>query len=261
MPRKYLFLDAGAVAANYRELASDLSEASISLDIMSLAAYGGDRFDRIFYYDAIPNKRPDESEYAYADKLAEKERELSALSQISNVHVRTGTAKFRKKKGLEQKGVDVLIAIDMLRFAFQGHMDEAWLWSSDLDMYPALDALTETRVQTTLLYAPRTTSRELVACADRSVALTVKNLLRWAKEPELVKKHSIDCYGDLRTNEKDCLRQIRSGKVDSKELLLYESTKRARYMCYWNGRCCFGKTERAIFDEMFEGKKIDWDID
>ena len=57
-------------------------------------------------------------------------------------------------------------------------MDHAALWSSDLDMYPALEALTETRVRSTLHYAPNKTSAELIATADESIALTCKKLLR-----------------------------------------------------------------------------------
>ena len=128
--RSYLFLDGGAIRASFKSLAEDLKEPSIELDFRAV----GRDFDRVFYFDGMPSRRTDQPEDEYRQKLDAKEAELLALSLQPKVHIRTGTTRYRKRKegGFEQKGVDVLIAIDMLRYASQGHMDHATLWSSRL---------------------------------------------------------------------------------------------------------------------------------
>ncbi len=61
--------------------------------------------------------------------------------------MRTGTSRYRKKRGLEQKGVDILLAIEAYQNAVQGNMDIVEILTSDLDFYPVFDALVQTRVK------------------------------------------------------------------------------------------------------------------
>lgn len=66
--------------------------------------------------------------------------------------MRTGFSRYRRKRGQEQKGVDVLLAVDVLQHAYRGSMDRADLITSDLDFVPLFDALTQTRVSSRLFF-------------------------------------------------------------------------------------------------------------
>lgn len=80
---------------------------------------------RTYYYDAIYDK-PDEryeARKAYFDKLNEKDFVEVKLGEIVS-----------SPKGDRQKGVDVLIAIDMLTKAYENHYDIAILLSGDRDL-------------------------------------------------------------------------------------------------------------------------------
>jgi hypothetical protein len=98
-----------------------------------------------------------------------------------NFHVRSGESRFRRRRGLEQKGVDILLAIEALQHATLGNVDTACFMLSDLDFYPLFDALVQTRVKSTLYYDPHHTSRELIYAADLAQALNAASLNRWLR--------------------------------------------------------------------------------
>jgi uncharacterized LabA/DUF88 family protein len=54
---------------------------------------------------------------------------------------------FRKSRGIEQKAVDILLALDVYRHPVNGNMDTAVIVTSDADFEPVLDSIQETRVR------------------------------------------------------------------------------------------------------------------
>ena len=92
------------------------------------------RLYRAYYYDA-----------PLGDDHADHERQRVVLDRIeatTGFHVRPGTARRRKGSRVEQKEVDVLLAVDMLSHAYRGNMHVALLISNDLDFRPAIEECT-----------------------------------------------------------------------------------------------------------------------
>ena len=56
---------------------------------------------------------------------------------------------------IRQKGVDVLLAVEMLDHAFRKNMDEAWLLAGDADFVPLVEAVTRLGTWVNVIYDPR----------------------------------------------------------------------------------------------------------
>ena len=103
----------------------------------------------------------------------------NALNRIPSVHVREGVTKYRRGRGSQQKGVDVMLAVEALQQAIRGNTDEIVLVISDLDFYPLLEALAQTRVSTELFYNSEKTAPELIYSADFATPITYSDVLDW----------------------------------------------------------------------------------
>lgn len=108
---KYLFVDGASLSCLLEDISKRYFDGvSIELDYNQL----GNSFTKIFYYDAIPVKNPDELESEYVKRIAGKEKQLRHIRSFDRYHVYEGDARRRKGRGLEQKKVDVQITVDML---------------------------------------------------------------------------------------------------------------------------------------------------
>jgi NYN domain len=83
---------------------------------------------------------------------------FGAASSTDGVHVYEGDARRRQRRGLEQKMVDVMLAVDMLSHTFRRNMLSTTLLSGDADFKP-------------LMYPADETSSELLRAADVRVKL------------------------------------------------------------------------------------------
>ncbi len=101
----------------------------------------GDReLIRTYYYN-IRQESPDNP------KLAEsQDRFLNALYETDYLEVKLGIWKQRGDTMVE-KGVDVMIAADLISHAYEDHYDTAILVSGDADFYPALQVVKDTGKQ------------------------------------------------------------------------------------------------------------------
>jgi hypothetical protein len=92
-----------------------------------------------------------------------------------------------------------MIAVEMLTHSFRRNMHEATLLTGDLDFKPLIDALVQEGMFVTLWYPPGTTSKELIAAADRSQRLSVASVYDALAEPRpfvIPKAHSEPGKGD-----------------------------------------------------------------
>jgi hypothetical protein len=96
---------------------------------------------------------------------------FTAAASTDGVHVFEGYARSRKRRGLEQKTVDVMLAVDMLSHTFRRNMLSTTLLSGDADFKPLLDALVQYGMNVTLWYPANETSTELIQAADTRVKL------------------------------------------------------------------------------------------
>lgn len=87
---------------------------------------------RVYYYDAIP----DVKDPTHQESISYLER----VKRLPGFEIRTGNLK-KDSRGYKQKGVDSLIAIDMLSKAYEEHYDIVILVTGDEDLLPIVKAV------------------------------------------------------------------------------------------------------------------------
>lgn len=139
---------------------------------------------RTIFYDALPSKKPNQTEEDFQAAEQKKLDFLNGLRRHPNMQVRDGLTRLKTKSTkehirhvLEQKGVDTWIAVDALRYALTGLADEIHIYTSDADLYPVFEALQDTRCRGVLFYQEGRTSQELIFSADRSEPITYTNIV------------------------------------------------------------------------------------
>lgn len=116
-----------------------------------------DELLRTYYYDCLPYQSrqptPDES-----DRLKRVQRFHDALNRIPRFEVRRGYVKFQgvdqisRKPIYQQKGVDVLLVVDLLRLSFNRSISRAYLIGGDGDYVPAIQVAKDLGVSVYLFY-------------------------------------------------------------------------------------------------------------
>ncbi|MCA1474924.1 NYN domain-containing protein [Bradyrhizobium sp. NBAIM08] len=173
---KYAFIDGGFVDAMVRRT-SEYFATDLSLNKIDYRAIAGGH-QRTFYYDALPAKKDKESDEDYELRVRKKREQFELVNRTPFMHVREGLTRGQNKT-LRQKGVDILLAIDVFKHATSGHMSEAHIMTKDLDFFPLFEALRDTPVAVHLHCYPAETSNELMALADVVVPVNPFKVLQW----------------------------------------------------------------------------------
>lgn len=124
---------------------------------------------RIYYYDAIVE--PSDGEYKKQHEYFDKIRKNPFYQ------VRLGRLVKTEEGFYKQKGVDILLSVDMLTKAYQNHYDIAILVGGDddlVDLVNAIKDLTGKRVYG--FYFPKSTSRRLLDSLDERIPLKKTDL-------------------------------------------------------------------------------------
>lgn len=181
---EYLFLDAASLYGYTRGLSNRFfGGVSFEYSMERLKAEGaGGGYTRLFYYDALPVRKQEE-EAVYLEATSQQRAILERARAVDGVHVYEGDAHKRKNRGngtgLEQKKVDVALAVDMLTHTFRRNMTHAALLTGDNDFKPLIDALVAEGMFVTLWYPPGETNAELINAADARRPLTLDKLRHW----------------------------------------------------------------------------------
>jgi len=120
----------------------------------------GDRnLFRTYYYNALQDisVRP--------DAFREQQEFLDTLKKTPYLEVRLGTIKTSQGTQVE-KGVDIMLGIDLLNFAWNNLYDTAVLVSGDADFAYALQAVKNMGKHVEVAYFEGATARELLGIAD-----------------------------------------------------------------------------------------------
>ena len=120
----------------------------LTVDFGKLSAHlaGKDRRHIHTYYYNAPLLRPraNDSNFAAVDeRCRSQQRFFNALRFIPNLTFRAGRLQRLPAGGHVEKGVDVMLAVDMLRLAYKDRYDVAVLVSSDADYKYAVEAVKE----------------------------------------------------------------------------------------------------------------------
>jgi uncharacterized LabA/DUF88 family protein len=169
----YLFVDGGALRGRLKNVCAKwFGGVSVDIDFRNLKG----SFTKAFYYDALPVREEGESEKDYSARIEPHRAVLDAAASVDGMHVYEGDARRRRKRGMEQKKVDVMLAVDMLTHSFRKNMHKATLLTGDNDFKPLIDALVQDGMFVTLWYPVGETSRELMQAADARQRLDMRTL-------------------------------------------------------------------------------------
>lgn len=153
-PRTMIFIDGGYLRSVLKETSGDENwdisafneKIHAAFHLFSAYIIGGGvdirHHIRTYYYDANYNKDdPLYRENEHGSKYSKYKTLFDSLSDKENVEVKLGRLVISSKESPRQKGVDTLIAIDMITKAFMGHFDVCILFCGDRDFIPIVQAV------------------------------------------------------------------------------------------------------------------------
>jgi uncharacterized LabA/DUF88 family protein len=179
---KYLFVDGGFLESMIPKT-QKFYGLPISVDDVEFEWIAGG-YQRTFYYDALPVQKERQEQVAYEAALGQKQRLFSRINATPYMHTREGITRNRlASRARQQKGVDILLAIDVFKHASLRNMTEAHIMTTDLDFFPLFEALRDTPVSVHLHCLCDETSAELMALADVVRPITYFTVLNWIAHP------------------------------------------------------------------------------
>jgi uncharacterized LabA/DUF88 family protein len=189
-PVLYVYVDLGFVERLFDEVHTrvypDLKR-SLHLPYLWTDPDDPDRPVKVFVYDCEPNPRDvrrNEPAEAYEARVEAHDRRLREIELLDDVFLRCGRlTERRRKRGREQKRVDVNIAVDMLTHASRGLMRNVLFFANDDDFTPLLRAMMDTPCSVALACDPRSVHHDLMASAARVRELGPREVAMWAWEP------------------------------------------------------------------------------
>lgn len=201
-PRKYLFID-----GNYLQRTIEIFSKRIQENFTTVPIdYGAMRrgFQRIIYYDSLPAKKKNQNQSDFEVAFNNKQEFLNQIRLQPKFHVRDGYTRVRPRadSGIEQKGVDTWLAIEVMQFAFKGNLDVAEIITGDLDLYPLFEALVQTNTTGVLHYHKGHTSQELIMSADIAYPITTEKIINWSTQ-DFRKQYLPDTNSSIRLDTTD----------------------------------------------------------
>lgn len=145
---------------------------------------------KLYYYDALAT--PMESDFATAEEFSkamrghqELETYLKGVQALDDVQLRLGsvTVDRGERKVRRQAEVDVLLASDVMTFAYKHVISDAILVTGDLDFRPLVEAVAASGIRVTVA-SDKFGSDELLDVADRRRVMGYP-LYRALTDPEL----------------------------------------------------------------------------
>jgi uncharacterized LabA/DUF88 family protein len=177
--RRYMiFVDGGYVRKNMRDAyGHDNVDYAMLVDQILSRIDEPNEIIRAYYYEGIYDQSETEKysqQYNYLKKLKES---------LNYFEVRLRRLKSDGKGETRQKGVDTLIAIDMLSKAYEDHYDIAVLLSGDEDLLDVVMAVKNAGKRVYGAFVPNHISEELKYSFDRRVPLPEHILRSCARTP------------------------------------------------------------------------------
>ena len=118
----------------YHALKADFGDAKIDFQKFVGKLVDARRLVRIYYYNAPVDQTRD------AKRAADQQRFFDQLQRVPYLTLKLGRLESRGPVQVE-KGVDIVIAVDLLRFAHSHVYDMAIIVSGDSDFVPAVEAV------------------------------------------------------------------------------------------------------------------------
>lgn len=155
------FLKRHGLKPRYNELADFFMKPirkSVQLDLL-----------RCYFYYCPPWMSPEPTENE-KKRMEEHNDFMSEIESLQRWGVRLGKLQRRWEGGreyFEQKRVDVLLSVDMVRHSAAGHIQHAIVIAGDSDFIPAIELTKESGATVTLWYGdPNTIHKDLIQVSD-----------------------------------------------------------------------------------------------
>ena len=160
--RVMVFIDGSNL---YHVLGQTCGRHDLQFDKFAQKLANGRDLRRVYYYNIRQEAFEDRSNAADQDKF------LSSLYDTPHLEVKLGIWKQRGSTMVE-KGVDVMLAVDLVTHAYKDHYDTAIMVSGDADFYPALQAAKDVGKQVEVAAFETNISSEAARVADLHLKLT-----------------------------------------------------------------------------------------
>jgi len=154
--RVAIFIDGSNL---YHALRENLARTDLNFSEFIKKLVGDRTLFRTYYYNVLQDAERN------PDGAREQAEFLTILKGSPYLEVRLGTTK-RSNTGMVEKGVDVMLATDMLAFGFDGLYDTAILVSGDGDFAHAAQAVKNKGRHLEVAYFESNASRDLLELAD-----------------------------------------------------------------------------------------------
>ena len=154
--RTTIFIDGSNL---YHSLEENCKRYDVDFAAFANKLCNGRPLFRIYYYNVL--RTADRNPQAYQDQ----QKFLTALYNTPYLEVRLGASKMRGDVAVE-KGVDIMLATDLLRFAWDDRYDVAILVSGDGDFAYALQTAKDLGKHVEVAAFPSNLSWELAQVAD-----------------------------------------------------------------------------------------------
>ncbi|MBM4446001.1 MAG: NYN domain-containing protein [Chloroflexi bacterium] len=159
--RVAIFIDGSNL---YHGLRSNFGRHNLNFSEFSNKLCGSRRLFRTYYYNVLqdPTQRP--------DSYREQQDFFDALRKTPYLEVRLGSTKVAQGIPVE-KGIDIMLATDLLYFAWNDFYDVAVLVSGDSDFAYALQAVKNMGKHVEVAYFESGVSKDLLNVADNRYLL------------------------------------------------------------------------------------------
>lgn len=160
--RVMVFIDGSNL---YHVLGQTCGRHDLQFDKFAQKLANGRNLRRVYYYNIRQEAFEDRSNATDQDKF------LSSLYDTPHLEVKLGIWKQRGSTMVE-KGVDVMLAVDLVTRAYKDNYDTAIIVSGDADFYPALQAAKDVGKQVEVAAFETNISAEAARVADLHIKLT-----------------------------------------------------------------------------------------
>jgi uncharacterized LabA/DUF88 family protein len=128
---------------------------------------------RTYYYDAIVDEKE-------KDERERQSKFFDTLRTLPFCTVRLGRLKTARKEPRRQKGVDILMSIDMLTKAYENHYDIAILVAGDGDFVDLVEAVKDAGKRVYGAYIKDHVDDKLLGSLDNRIIISDESLLKLA---------------------------------------------------------------------------------
>lgn len=120
---------------------------------------------RTYFYDCKPYKsEPPTDEEKF--KSSQYDKFANKIEALPRFQMRFGKLRKNKDGTYEQKRVDILLAVELVRLSWSDQIQYAVIVTGDSDFVPAIEAAKDAGVITKLYYSRRSVHDELLSAVD-----------------------------------------------------------------------------------------------